>query len=89
MFGFKQPDLIKIDVQGSELDILKGATKVLKQCDNIILEMQYVDYNKGAPKAQEVIEYLKSIGFENKSGMFSGGEIDGDYHFVRTRLFYS
>jgi FkbM family methyltransferase len=88
-FGFKQPDLIKIDVQGSELDILKGATKVLEQCDNIILEMQHVDYNKGAPKAQEVIEYLESIGFENKSGMFSGGEIDGDYHFVRTRLFHS
>jgi hypothetical protein len=72
-----------MDVQGSELNVLKGATNTLKNCDHIILEMQSVDYNKGAPKVQEVIKYLNSIGFENKSGMFSGNDIDGDYHFVR------
>ena len=83
MFGFQMPDLIKMDVQGAELDILKGAQKVLKHCNDIILEMQYVDYNKGAPKADEIITYLESIGFEDVSGMFCGGEVDGDYHFRR------
>lgn len=83
MFGFPMPDLIKMDVQGAELDVLKGAPEVLKHCNNIILEMQHVDYNKGAPKADEIIAYLESIGFENVSGMFCGGEVDGDYHFAR------
>ena len=49
--------------------------------------MQHVDYNKGAPKADEIIKYLESIGFKNVSGMFSGGEIDGDYHFAREQNF--
>ena len=83
MFGFPMPDLIKMDIQGAELDVLKGAPEVLKHCNNIILEMQHVDYNKGAPKADEIIAYLESIGFYNVSGMFCGGEVDGDYHFAR------
>ena len=85
--NFPLPDLIKLDVQGSELDILKGAKETLKNCNHIIIEIQHVDYNIGAPKKDAVFEYLKSIGFENVSGMFSspmpGGYIDGDYHFVR------
>jgi FkbM family methyltransferase len=85
--NFPLPDLIKMDVQGAELDVIKGASGVIRNCDNIILEMQHVDYNKGAPKAQEIIEYMESIGFNNVSGMFCGGEVDGDYHFRRRKEF--
>ena len=81
------PDLIKIDAQGAELDILKGATETLKHCKDIIIELQHVDYNKGAPKYQEVTAYLNSLGFENSGQMFCGSAlgVDGDYHFTRVR----
>jgi len=57
-------DLIKMDVQGSELDIIKGALPIIKRTDSLLLELQTLEYNKGAPMASDVISYLQGIGFD-------------------------
>lgn len=79
---FPLPDLVKIDVQGAELDVLRGATKTLEKCNDIIIELQHEEYNIGAPNMVEVGEYLNSIGFELVDEIHIG-EVDGDYHFTR------
>jgi FkbM family methyltransferase len=80
--GFPPPDLIKMDVQGAELDVLRGATETLKSVHHVILELQVVEYNKGAPLALPVIAYMHQQGFDCL-GIFCNNGPDGDYHFVR------
>jgi FkbM family methyltransferase len=76
------PDMIKMDVQGAEMDILKGSSEVLQTVKYVILEAQTVEYNTGAPMSDQVIAYMDSIGFACK-GLFSSNTYDGDYFFVR------
>lgn len=57
-------DIIKIDCQGSELSILAGGGETIKNASVIILEMPFMgEYNSGAPKFLEYIQYMDSIGF--------------------------
>lgn len=57
-------DLIKIDTQGSEIDILKGGEYLAQRAKGILLEVSMVPYNEGAPLKDEIVEYMKSINFK-------------------------
>jgi len=56
-------DLIKMDVQGSELNIIKGALPIIKKTKYLLLELQTFQYNKGAPQIEEVVSYLHGLNF--------------------------
>ena len=56
--------LIKIDCQGAEIPILKGATSIYSKTDFIILEIPFFgQYNEGVPDFLEHITFMNSIGF--------------------------
>ena len=57
-------ELIKIDTQGSELDILRGGKNLVDKALVVIIEVSYIEYNLGAPLAEDVIDYMKSINFD-------------------------
>ena len=54
---------LKLDVQGYEIEVLKGAQKTLKNLEVVLMEVSVQQYNKDAPVFDEVINYMKSIGF--------------------------
>lgn len=58
-----KPDLIKIDVQGAELDVLKGLGNFIHDVKYIQLEVSYFRSNENGCFADEVIEYLILHGF--------------------------
>ena len=69
-------ELIKIDTQGSELDILKGGKNLISRATAVILEVAYIEYNEGAPTSDEVIKYMNGVGFEEI--MSIGEHYEGD-----------
>jgi FkbM family methyltransferase len=56
-------DLIKIDTQGSELDILAGGSKIAKKAKGIILEVSFIKYNHGSPLYSDVVKFMDDFGF--------------------------
>lgn len=62
---YKMPGncFLKLDVQGAEIDVLKGAAQLLKKTEFILLEISTLNYNAKAPQFTDVIIFLKSIGF--------------------------
>lgn len=61
--GFKGPYLIKIDVQGLELEVLLGAKKILESIEYIILEVSLFQSMKNCPQLFEVVNFMKKRGF--------------------------
>jgi len=57
-------DFIKIDTQGSEIDILKGGLKTLNKAKAVLLEVSYKPYNLNSPLEDEVISFMKIYGYE-------------------------
>lgn len=58
-----QPDFIKIDTQGSELDIIKGSASTLKDVKLLLIECPILEYNENAPRFEEYIELLTKLNF--------------------------
>jgi hypothetical protein len=57
-------DFLKIDTQGSELDILRGAEQSLKAAAMVELEVEFVEVYKGQPLFHDVSQFMADRGFE-------------------------
>jgi FkbM family methyltransferase len=84
LYGWPQPDFIKIDVQGGELDVLQGAKNTLSKTCHLICELQHKNYNIGATTTQHSIPIIKNYGFELISRI-NHRQFDSDYHFYNSK----
>jgi FkbM family methyltransferase len=57
------PTLLKVDVQGGEIEVLKGATTIMDQFEVIILECGMIESYIGQPIFHEYVAYLADHGF--------------------------
>lgn len=57
-------DLLKLDVQGYELEILKGSKNILNRTNIVVTEVSLIDVYKDCPLVSQIILYLDSQGFQ-------------------------
>ena len=57
------PTFLKIDVQGAELEVLKGGRETLERCELVQLEVAMLAYNKGAPVLLDVLKFMDERDF--------------------------
>lgn len=81
--GLPLPDLIKIDVQGAEMDILRGAPNTLAHATELIVELQNTQYNEGALLAHESLPLIEAMGWKCVAPLFQNNGPDGDYGFSK------
>lgn len=57
-------DFLKLDVQGYELEVLKGGTKALAEAEFVLMEASLMPVNKGCPAFEEVVSFMDRAGFQ-------------------------
>lgn len=57
------PDLVKIDVQGFEIEVLKGASSIFGKTDVFILEASLFKYSSNQPLLHEIIAFMIEKGY--------------------------
>lgn len=58
-----RPCVLKVDTQGAELEVLKGASRLLKDVDIAILEVSMHQFREGSPEIGDVIAAMAERGF--------------------------
>lgn len=56
-------DLLKIDVQGYELEVLAGGSGALRRTKLIVTEVSFFEHYKGQPLFPEIYAHLIGAGF--------------------------
>ena len=57
------PDLLKLDVQGYELEVLRGAPDCLRQARAVLLEVSFRSFYQAQPLFPEIHAFLHAHGF--------------------------
>lgn len=85
--GSEAIDIMKIDVQGSELAVLEGAARTLLRTRALLIEVNYVSHYMGGATFDQVFDAVRSYGFRTVgiSGPYFGtkGPLWADAMFFR------
>lgn len=84
--GIAIVDAIKLDTQGSELDILRGSEKALQRCSLVVVEVEFNPLYERQPLFCDIDRFLRDRGFVlwrlNNLAHYSTGILAGDPHSI-------
>jgi FkbM family methyltransferase len=95
-YGFS-PDVLKIDTQGTELDVLKGAGTLLENTLVVELEVEFIPQYVNQPLFADIDTFMRGNGFQlrglrrtywrddhNSCSAMGGQIVHGDALYIRT-----
>jgi len=62
--GMEIPDLVKLDIQGYELEALRGAKKLFGQTEVFIMEVSLFVFHNSMPILKDVINFMDERGYK-------------------------
>ncbi|MBS0620547.1 MAG: FkbM family methyltransferase [Verrucomicrobia bacterium] len=83
-----QIDFLCVDVQGAELQLLKGSQKTLKTAKVLYLHTHFFPFREGTTQYEELCLFLDASGFTPLSHWYREG-LEGNAIFVRRDFFDS
>jgi FkbM family methyltransferase len=58
-----KPDLIKLDIQGYELEAMKGAVACFQHAHSVLIEVSFKEFYEGQCLFHEIVEFCAAQGF--------------------------
>jgi len=81
-FDYTKYNFINMDVQGYELEVLKGATETLKHVDYVYCEVNRDEVYEGNAYVEELDEFLSAYGMDRVETSWEG-QIWGDALYIK------
>lgn len=90
---FLKTKFLKLDVQGYELEVLKGASRALENAEIVLTEASLIPVNRGCPLIAEVIGFMVKRDFRvmdifSESRMNDGALWQTDIMFIKNNSPY-
>ena len=62
--NIKRPSILKLDVQGFELEVLKGSLEIFKMIDYIITEVSFIEIYENQVMENKLLDFIYSKKFK-------------------------
>ncbi|MEO0968824.1 MAG: FkbM family methyltransferase [Cyanobacteria bacterium J06639_18] len=80
-------DLLKIDTQGFDFEVIKGAGESIKCIKRILLEVQITPLYEGSGTKDEIVDYLTKFGFRLVHSTSQTDEMEENLEFIRVNRY--
>ena len=84
-YDYKDYNMIVVDVQGYELEVLKGASQTLHNIDYIYCEVNRDEVYEGNARVEEIDEFLSTYGFKRVETQWYYTEVWGDALYMKEK----